>query len=203
MGLLKKITGPGQWETWNQLANNLNGKFIEGGFWKKDKVVYKFKGWEITLDTFANAKGRSGSIYTQIRAPFKRKPDGFRFFIYKESYLSSFGKILGMQDLEVGHEKFDKEFIVQANNQQHISTLFSHEDIRSMITSQKDVHYKITELDFIEGVNAKDIDQLTYEALGVIKDMETLKSLLAAFEHTLTVLHEMNCIPSESPEINY
>ena len=38
--------------------------------------------------------------------------DGFRFKIYRKTVFSGLGKMLGMQDIEVGYADFDEAFIL-------------------------------------------------------------------------------------------
>ena len=47
-----------------------------------------------------------------MRAPYIN-PEGFRFTIYRKGFFSGLGKLLGMQDIEIGDPEFDEAFIIQ------------------------------------------------------------------------------------------
>ena len=51
-----------------------------------------------------------------MRAPYVN-PEGFRFTIYRKGIFSELGKLLGMQDIEVGDPEFDEAFIIKGNDE--------------------------------------------------------------------------------------
>jgi hypothetical protein len=92
--------GPSKDEVWRQLSEEIGAEFIEGGFWKRSKVQAHVGSWTVTLDLgYSQDDGESRT--TRIRAPYVN-PDGFRLKIFRRSVLSDLGKLLGMQDIEVG-----------------------------------------------------------------------------------------------------
>ena len=101
MSLLRQIFGPSRDEVWRQLCAEIGADFIEGGFWKGNKVQARVKEWIVTLDTYTVSTGKSHVTYTRMRAPYVNR-DGFRFTIYRKNLLSDLGKLLGMQDIDVG-----------------------------------------------------------------------------------------------------
>jgi hypothetical protein len=105
MSLLRSIFGPSKDEIWSSIAKDIGGKYIDGGFWKKDVLRYRHRDWEILLDTYTQSSGsgsnHSSTTYTRMRAPFVNK-DGLYFKIYRKGIFSSIGRFFGMQDLEIG-----------------------------------------------------------------------------------------------------
>ena len=97
--------GPSKDEVWRQLSQEMGAEFVDGGFWKGSKVQVHVKPWTITLDTYSESSGESSVTYTRMRAPYIN-PEGFRFTIYRKSIFSALGKLLGMQDIEVGDPEF-------------------------------------------------------------------------------------------------
>ena len=94
MGVLKSIFGPSKDEIWAQIARDLGGDLIDGGFWGKDVLVYKHGEWQILLDTYTVSDGHGRpTTYTRMRAPFVNK-DGLYFKIYREGFFSSIVKFL-------------------------------------------------------------------------------------------------------------
>ncbi len=61
-----------------------------------------------------------------------RNPHLFNFKIYPEKGKSSIKKKLGMQDIVVGNDAFDKLYIVQSNNESYIKTLLDERTINSI-----------------------------------------------------------------------
>src|SRR4051812_21199842 len=127
--------GPSKEEVWQQLCQELGAEFVEGGFWKGKKVQAHVGPWTITLDSHTESSGESSVTYTRIRAPYVN-PEGFRFTIYRKGFFSELGKLLGMQDIEVGDPEFDEAFIVKGTDEPGVVTLFSDREIRRMIQAQ-------------------------------------------------------------------
>jgi hypothetical protein len=106
--------GPSKEEVWRQLSEEIGADFVQGGLWKGSKVQVHVRPWTITLDTYTASSGDSSTTYTRKRAPYVN-PEGFRFTIYRKGFFSDLGKLLGMQDIEVGDPEFDEAFICAEN----------------------------------------------------------------------------------------
>ncbi|MDW7674262.1 MAG: DUF3137 domain-containing protein [Bacillota bacterium] len=200
MSILKKMFGPSQNEVWDRLCSDLGFELVKGGIWRGDKVVAKLKEWTITLDTYTVSNGKTSLTYTRIRAPYINK-DGFRFKIYRKSIFSNLGKLLGMQDIEVGFPQFDENFIIKGNDANKLQQLFAEENIRKMIELQPKISFEVKDdegwfgTEFPEGV-----DELYFQAPGVIKDVDRLKSLFYLFALVLNQLCEMDSAYEDDPE---
>lgn len=146
MGMLKSIFGPSKEEIWSQIARDIGGEFIDGGFWGKDALVYRHGQWQVVLDTYTvtNSTGSSttSTTYTRMRAPFINK-DGFHFELYREGFFSSLGKLFGMQDIQIGDPFFDKDFIIKSSDPEKIRTLLSDTRMKGLIQRQPQLRYKI------------------------------------------------------------
>ena len=201
MGVLRQIFGPSKEEAWRQLATEIGGDFITGGFWRGNKVQVRVKEWVITLDTFTVSTGKNQTTYTRLRAPYVN-PDNFRFTIYRKSVFTPLGKLLGMQDIEVGQAEFDEAFVVKGSDPQKLKRLFGHETIRQLIEVQPRIYLSVKDdegwfsSDFPEGV-----DELYFQTVGVIKDVERLKKLFTLFALTLNHLCHIGSAYENDPEI--
>lgn len=201
MSLLRSIFGPSQEEIWSQFANEIGADFINEGFWKAKKVVARFENWVVTLDTYTQSTGKTSTTYTRIRAPYVNK-DGFNFKTYKSGWFSEIGKTLGMQDVEIGYPEFDEKFIIKGNDESKLRELFSSDKIRELISSQENIYLEVKDdegwfgTDFPEGV-----DELYFQTMGVIKDIERLKSLYVLFALVLNKLCIIGSAYEEGPEI--
>ncbi|HRB13233.1 MAG TPA: DUF3137 domain-containing protein, partial [Vicinamibacteria bacterium] len=99
---LRSLFGPSREEIWRQLSTEIHGRYVEGrGVWKGDKVEAIHHAWTVTLDQYVVSTGEVTIPYTRFRAPYVN-PSGFRFRIYRRSRLSGLGKLMGMQDIEIG-----------------------------------------------------------------------------------------------------
>src|SRR5206468_1858340 len=85
--VLRKLFGPSKKEIWRKLSEEMNGRFIEGGFLKQDKVEVSHGEWVLTLDTYVQSAGKTVIVFTRMRAPYVN-PDGFRFTIYRRGFFS-------------------------------------------------------------------------------------------------------------------
>ncbi len=185
MGMLRQVFGPSRDEVWRQLCNEIGADFVEGGFWKGNKVQAHVKEWIVTLDTYTVSTGKSHVTYTRMRAPYVNR-DGFRFTIYRRNLLSDLGKLLGMQDIDVGDPEFDRDLVIKGNDESKVLSLFGNPRICQLIQAQPSIHLQVKDdegwfsASFPEGV-----DELCFHVVGVIKDIERLKSLYELFAETL------------------
>jgi hypothetical protein len=197
----RKIFGPSKEEVWQQLCTKIGAEFVEGGFWKGDKVVAKVKDWTVTLDIYTVSTGKSHVTYTRIRAPYINA-DGFRFKIYRKNIFSDVGKFFGMQDIEVGYPEFDHDFIIKGNSESKVHSLFMDEKIRLLIQQQRSIYFEVKNdegwfgKDFPEGV-----DELYFQVVGIIKDVNRLKALYDLFSETLNHLCHIGSAYENDPSV--
>ena len=188
MGLLRQLFGPSQDEVWRQLSREMGGEFLDGGFWKGDIVTARVKDWIVTMDTYRVSTGKSSTTYTRIRAPYVNK-DGFRFTLYRENIFGKIGKFFGMQDIQVGIPEFDNDYIIKGNNDYKVQMLFANPRIRELIQFQPNVYFQVKDDDGWFGANFPEgVDELYFQVVGVIKDIERLRSLFLLFSETLNHL---------------
>jgi len=205
VSILRSIFGPSKDEIWSQIARDIEGEFIEGGFWGKDVLVYKHAQWQILLDTYtvtsSTGKTSSSTTYTRMRAPFVNK-DGIYFKIYREGFFGSVGKFFGMQDLEIGDPFFDEQFIIKGNNRDKIRLLLADSRIKELIQQQPRVHIEIRDDEGWFGAAFPDgVDELYFQCVGVIKETGLLKSLFELFSITLMRLVEIDSAYEHDPNV--
>ena len=202
MGVLRRLFGPSKKEIWRQLSEEMNARFVEGGAWKADKVQATHGEWTVTLDTYTVSTGKTVIIFTRMRAPYVN-PDGFRFTIYRRGLFSGVGKLLGMQDVEVGYEEFDEDFIIKGSDEGKLRQLFANEKIRGLISGQKDINFSVKDDEGWFGPKFPDgVDELSFVVTGVIKDVERLKQLYELFSTTLDELCRMGSAYETNPGVN-
>ena len=199
--MLRRCFGPSKKEIWRQLSEETKARFIEGGLWKADKVEATHGEWTITLDTYTVSTGKAVIVFTRMRAPYVN-PDGFRFNIYRRGLFSGVGKRLGMQDVEVGFEEFDNDFIIKGNDEGKLRQLFANTNIRALISSQKDINFSVKDDEGWFGPKfPEEVDELAFVVTGVIKDAGRLKQLYELFAATLDELCRMGSAYETDPGV--
>jgi len=205
MGFLRKLFGPSRQEVWQQLCEETGATHVEGGFWKGDKVQARVGQWVITLDTYTqtNSTGKTTSTttYTRIRAPYVNK-DGFRFTIYRQGFFSGLGKLLGMQDIEVGHAQLDEDFIIKGNDRKKLRALFGNATLRELLHMQPHVHLTVRDDEgWFSTAFPDGVDELYFQVAYIIQDVEQLKSLYELFAVTLNQLCHIGSAYEDDPEV--
>jgi len=187
MAYLRELFGPSQNEIWAQLSQEIGAEH-QGDFFTKSKVTLSHRQWQITLDTYTVHSGQTFTVYTRMRAPYVNQ-NGFRFTIYRADIFSWLGKLTGVQDVEIGDAFFDKDFVVQSSAEDIIRLLLTNANIRQRIERQPDIHFQVKDDEgwfgetFPEGV-----DELYFQAYGLITDKQRLKELFELFSLVLDEL---------------
>ena len=154
--------GPSKDEVWRQLSEEIGAEFIEGGLWKGNKVQAHVGPWTVTLDTHTDSSGESSTTYTRMRAPYVN-PEGFRFTIYRKGFFSNLGKLLGLQDIEVGDPEFDEAFIIKGNDEERVCDLFANPKIRQLIQAEPEVRLEVKDREGWFGPRfPDDVDELHF-----------------------------------------
>jgi hypothetical protein len=201
MGLLRSLFGPSREEIWRQLSHETGGQYVEGGFWKADKVVARHGQWTITLDTYTVSHGKSRTTYTRLRAPYVNR-DGFRFTIYRRGFFTDLGKLLGMQDVEIGDPLFDDAFVIKGNDEFKLRALFANPRLRDRLHAQPTVHLEVKDDEGWFGADFPDgVDELAFHTVGVITDVERLKALYGLFAETLNQLCVIGSAYENEPNV--
>jgi hypothetical protein len=193
--------GPRQDEVWKQLGSEIGADYVPGGFWKASKVQAHVGPWTIILDTYTESSGHSSQTYTRMRAPFVN-PDGFRFTIYRKGLFSDLGKLLGMQDIEVGDPEFDEAVIIKGTDEARVWELFADPTLRSLVLAQPSGRLCVKDNEgWLRARFPQGIDELHFLERGVIKDVQRLKGLFDLFAATLDRLCRIGAARKEDPGV--
>lgn len=199
----RRLFGPSKKEIWKQFSEGVQGIFQENGFGKTDKVYAHHKEWEICLDNYVVSTGNTTVTYTRFRAAYVYRDD-FTFRIFRRNLMHDIGKKFGLQDIEVGHKQFDRDFIIQGSDKRKLEMLFSHARIRELLSRQKHIELKIKQ---DEGIFKKQypegVHELYFTALGVIKDLDRLYDIFDLFTELLDHLYEIGTADLDDPEFGF
>jgi hypothetical protein len=197
--MLRSLFGPSKNDIWEQLSREIGARYQENGFFKRGSVRLTHREWEITLDDYVVHAGNATMVFTRIRAPFVNR-DGFRFRIYRKGLFSWIGKLVGVQDVEIGDRFFDEQFIIQGEPPSMLTRLLMNPGIKEYIARQPDINLQVKDDEgwfgqrFPEGV-----DELYFLANGVIRDKERLRELFELFALILDELCQMGSAYETDP----
>jgi hypothetical protein len=199
--------GPGKDEVWRQPSREIGAAFVEGGMWKGNQVQAHVGPWTVTLDTYSVRRHHhpfllSHVTYTRMRAPYIN-PEGFRFTIYRKGCFSDLGKLLGMQDIEVDDPEFDEAFIIKGNDETRVGKLFADAKLRALIQGQPKIRLEVKDSEGLFGPRfPEDVDELRFQVVGVIKDVERLKGLFNLFAAVLDRLCRIGSAYKQVPGVD-
>jgi hypothetical protein len=200
-GILRQLFGPSREEVWRQLAEVIGARYVDGGFWRGDKVVARVGQWEVTLDTFEQSQGEGSTTYTRLRAPYVNA-DGFRFRVYRTHLFSQLGELFGMQDIQVGDRAFDEMFVVKSNDERKVRALLKDEAIRNLLKANPNVFFEVKDDEGYFGASFPEgVDELHLSAAGVIKDIDRLRGLYSLFALALNRLCHIGSAYEDDPGI--
>ena len=199
--LIIGIFGPSRKKVWKQLSEEINANYIEGGFLKGSRLEYKHKYWTIYLDTYSVNYGRSTVTYTRMRVPFVNQKK-FLFKIYKKRVFSNIGKALGMQDIEIGYDYFDTNYIIKGNDEILLRRFFQNHNIRNLIEKQSKILLEIKDDEGRFGPKFNDNEsEIYFVVIGVIKDKERLKGLFNLFVMVINEFESIGITVNQKPEV--
>ena len=195
------IFGPSRKEVWKQLSEEINANYIEGSFLKGPRIEYNHNNWTIYLDTYTVSTGKSSITYTRIRVPFINSKK-FLFKIYRKGVFSNIGKALGMQDIEIGYDYFDNDYIIKGNDEILLRRLFQNHNMRNLIEKQSRILLEIKDNEGRFGPKFNDNEsELYFVVIGVIKDKERIKNLFELFVKIIDELETIGITVNQAPEV--
>ena len=203
MALFENIFGPPKDEIWKQIANEIDGEFIDQGFWGKDMLTFKYKEWELLLDTFSRKTGKTTTTYTRFRVPFVNR-NNFKFTIYREGFFASIGKFFGMQDIQIGDSFFDEEFIIKSNDVNKVKYLLSDKELKKLFKEQNYVNFTIKEdAGWFSQKYPAGVRVLYFETSGIITNKDVLHGLFQLFMAILDRLVYINAAYEKNPNFKF
>ncbi|MEZ6190515.1 MAG: hypothetical protein R3C45_04405 [Phycisphaerales bacterium] len=170
---------------WKKLSDELGGTLTDLKGSRHDKVVAKVGQWVVTLDMHSEPGYHAEHLTTRLRAPFVN-PDGLRFMVRHQGIFDHLGKLVGMQDIKVDHEPFDKMFLIQGSDPAKIKSLFADERLRGLVKTEPNIHIQVRDAgNYFEDYFPDNVDELVLEVCDEVKDLDRLKRLFDLFARTL------------------
>lgn len=187
-------------EIWQQLAEQLDADFFRGNMIKTDRVEAFHGPWVVTLDTFMIDK----AVYTRMRAPYVNRDD-FRFKIMRQHLGHRIGKVLGLQDVEVGHPDFDRKFVIQGNDERKLKMMFANPQVRQLISYQPRILLELRpEAPLFQRPKFPEhVNELYYHSSGILRNLEQLEDLFLLFSYALDHLCAIGTAYEDDPGFQY
>ena len=136
----KLITGSDE-DIWQQLAQDLGDDNV-----LEYEAVIEQNGKKIILDIDIDPGGGFESGYATTRfLTALEKNKNFELSVYKQNILAEAGKLFGLQDVKVGHEEIDKNFIIKTNDESLTKQLFSDYTVRKIFETMNELELGTTE----------------------------------------------------------
>ncbi|HVG42554.1 MAG TPA: hypothetical protein VM888_13150 [Chitinophagaceae bacterium] len=182
----KIFSGETTEEVWKQLKDDLNGEItvleynaiLEQG---NRRVLF-------SVDIDPGGGFESGYALCTFSAPLSLTQN-LHLTIHKEGLLDEAGKLLGMQDVEIGYPEFDKKVIIKTNNEEKIKTVFSSQNVRAVIGQLKNYTLKIRQHKNESEDDEKPFLELTIE--NNIPSVAELKVIYEAFSQITASLENL------------
>jgi hypothetical protein len=201
MSFLRQLFGPSKEEVWRQLCAEIDAEYVDGSFWRSGKVLAQVGQWTLTLDTYTVSSGKHSTTYTRMRAPYVNA-DGFRFTIYRQGFFTELGKLLGMQDVEIGDPLFDADFVVKGTEETKLRSLLANGRLKELIARQPSIRLSVEDDEGWFGATfPQGVDELRFVVVGVIKDVDRLKSLYELFAEALHQLCHIGSAYEDDPHL--
>lgn len=109
---------------------------------------------------------------------FFNTPINFDFKIGKEHIFSKAGKMLGMQDVEIGDEEFDKRFLLKSKSENEFRDLITYEIQDELKRLDKDLKSSISQKDGV----------LSYSVHGGLVNEKIFKSTERVIEFMIKLM---------------
>jgi len=199
--MLNRLFNNSDNDVYQSVAEELNGKFtlVPTKSAQRGRIDLPHNNTTITLDVFDSDNVDGRSQYTRLRMPFIGTND-FKFEVYRSDIFTTIAKWFGLQDLTIGDEKFNKEFIIRGNNQETVRQLLSDPKLKQLIQDQPAMILQIRDTNDTNNESLpKGVKMAFYKTGGVVHDAETLKCQFELFKSLSDQIIETGISRNEKP----
>lgn len=168
-------------EVWKIIAEQLNSKEDDLDY----TAQFSFKNYCVVLDIdiHPDRGDENEKPITSFSAQLDEGTD-FRFNLKKQGLKHQIGKLFGMQDVIIGHADFDKQFLIQSNDEAKVKEVLSDTGVSAELLKHPVTEFKIRERKI--GTNKEIVLDLELE--GGITEPDKLKNIFQPFKIMLNHL---------------
>lgn len=179
------LSGPDRKEAWRRLCAEIGARYVEGGFWKSDRVLVTRGDVTLTLDAYVVSTGKVSVPFTRMRAPCANA-GGLRFTLRRRGLGARIASWLGRSETPVGDAEFDRAFVARGGDRARLSALFADPALRALILAQPKFNLALkTHRGGVEPAFPDGADELCFHAPGVLTDVGALRQLVEIFGRLL------------------
>lgn len=201
MSVLKKWFHDSRPEIWQKLSRELGGEYTKGTWKGGERLEVRHGEWILTLDTYVVPVGKAYVPMSRMRAPFVNA-DGLRVRLHRESFLTPLGRLLGMQDLQIGVRDFDEAFVIKGNDERKVRAFLANEKLRALLLAEKDVQFSVEDDEGWFGTKfPENTDELRMVWHGHEKDPERIRRLFELFAKALDQLCRIGSAYERRPDV--
>lgn len=107
-----------------------------------------------------------------------------------------------MQDVLVGHQPLDDDFVIQGNDEGKLRALLANEHLRETIQLHPEIHLTVKDDEGWFATTFPDgVDELHFQVVGVIKEVDRLKLIYELFAETLDHLCRIGSAYENDPQV--
>lgn len=155
-------------ETYHRLARRFGGQAQTAGWFETPNAVFTVDGVAVRVDIF-NTGSKHSRYYTQVHLEW---PDAhMRLEVFPDGIWSRMGRLIGMQDIEIGSPEFDRDYVIRCSDIDAVRTFLSGP-----------VQYQINLLRGLLGNGdiyiSLGIGELLVKKAGLIREFEQLQTLV-------------------------
>ena len=128
---------------WSDLAAQAGLAFSPGSFWGKSQLVSGvYRNRALALDTFSTQSGDSRTLYTRLALAVDN-PTGLNLALSGEGLGSKLEKLVGMKDIQVGDEEFDRRFFIRGAPEMAVQRLLANSSLRQKLIETRSVNIEV------------------------------------------------------------
>jgi hypothetical protein len=188
-GFIATLFGPTQAKTWQRFAEQFGAELegTGGALFPRPRVLVRSGRWTFELDV----RWSGEYAKTRMRTAFEN-PGRFRFALSPEGLFSRIGKLLGMEDIEIGDSEFDGAFVVKSNQPERVRELLADGELRRLLYEQPDFEMLVRDTDRFAGPNfTRPLDELICETRGVVRELKVLHDIYDLCARAMEVMRGM------------
>ena len=119
---------------WGSFAGEHGLRLLNAGSWSNPRIVGSWRGVESTLQIEVHGSGKHRKTYTRASARFRRAmPRGLS--VTSEGFTDKLAKMLGGQDIQIGHAELDRQLRIKAEDEVATRVLMKNGRARNAIAA--------------------------------------------------------------------
>ena len=175
-------------ETWRRVASELGLQIQVKSGLAKPTINGRLNGLPVTIDTYTHRSGNNSTTYTRYRVGYPSLGLGLK--MQREGGFSFFGKLFGIEDVQVGDPVFDGAFKIETSNQAKL-VAFLTPSVRSsllrLMASYPSAVLSDTDIKVVKAKFENNADVLTSTTQRLVATAQQLASPQAGVSDTMVV----------------